>query len=817
MENATARRRVIASTPCTGWNGASAITAHLAEHSGLAQHHLIVACSAKPAAGVLRVSVRPPGAAFFVPVASIDLTVNGSASILFPALFDAMKMDFSTALSGGTVSTHLSSVGNTFTSSEVAGYDAVSRRRMITSRLPAWTPTAAMTLDAMSHSGLSQHQITLSGGAGTVQVRGRQPGSAVFVAIGMGTDAMDAAGSQAVFSGIYDALQLVPVGTVTGSVVGQLDSIGTSLFYGDTIFRSTGTQPGQIVVNGNYGPVWLGDLVLGSRPPSDFGWYGAFPSSTYLTLDKQNEQEDVSLVFTVNGAARWEVGATTELPGHPNDYHFKRVTGAAGAEVFTDVLMLDWATGNTWLPSPFMLGIGGLPSYPLHVIGNAPAGRVAATIQNANTGAGSVSTELVFATGPGSTWSIGNDYGENGGDNLFIASSTGGLRVLIDNTTFAITGNVTASAATLSGLATLNAGLLIGTGGTFQQGAIYYDASIGVVHGAKSGTSYDWTLTDTSGLLALTMAHGTKKLTTWDTLSVTNGIIIGGVGSFQQGAIYKDLSFGLVMAPIAGTTYDWLLTDTAGNTAVSMAHGTKQLTFADALTASNGINVTNGTSYGSTVASGFTDLSKHIRMYGTSYGMCIVSNAMSYVVPAAAQHTFMIGAAFALTINATGFRPNLSMLPGSDNTFTCGGPSNRWSVVYAGTGTINTSDAREKTAVVPLTANELAAAKDLAAAIGTYQWLSAIQLKGQGDARHHVGLTVQQAIAIMQAHGLDPMAYGFICYDQWPYTPALLGDDGVTVLAPEQLAGDRYSFRTDELCLFIARGFDARLTALEAP
>lgn len=149
-----------------------------------------------------------------------------------------------------------------------------------------------------------------------------------------------------------------------------------------------------------------------------------------------------------------------------------------------------------------------------------------------------------------------------------------------------------------------------------------------------------------------------------------------------------------------------------------------------------------------------------------------------------------------------------------------------------------------------MTAAEVACAADLAHAIGTYQWLAAIQLKGAGNARHHIGLTVQNAIAIMQAHGLDPFAYGFICYDEWPESPELTEDvpqvpavldvDGNVVTPAVSAtsvvvkayipAGDRYSFRTDELNLFIARGaaaerdaqaklivdLTARLDALEA-
>lgn len=140
--------------------------------------------------------------------------------------------------------------------------------------------------------------------------------------------------------------------------------------------------------------------------------------------------------------------------------------------------------------------------------------------------------------------------------------------------------------------------------------------------------------------------------------------------------------------------------------------------------------------------------------------------------------------------------------PGADNTTPLGASGKRWSVVYAGTGTINTSDAREKTGVQPLTDAEIAAAKQLAGEIGSFCFLNAVAAKGN-NARLHIGLTVQRAIELMQAHGLDPLAYGFICHDAW-------------TAQDNQPAGDRYGFRTDELLLFLARGFDARLQALEA-
>lgn len=146
--------------------------------------------------------------------------------------------------------------------------------------------------------------------------------------------------------------------------------------------------------------------------------------------------------------------------------------------------------------------------------------------------------------------------------------------------------------------------------------------------------------------------------------------------------------------------------------------------------------------------------------------------------------------------------PDGAVYPGADNAQVLGTHMLRWNVVYAASGSINTSDAREKTPVAPMSEAEIAAARDLAAEIGSFQFLDALRDKGP-LARRHVGMTVQRAIEVMRARGLDPMRYGFICHDHWPATET-------------RPAGDRYGFRVDELLLFIARGFDARLAALEA-
>ena len=149
--------------------------------------------------------------------------------------------------------------------------------------------------------------------------------------------------------------------------------------------------------------------------------------------------------------------------------------------------------------------------------------------------------------------------------------------------------------------------------------------------------------------------------------------------------------------------------------------------------------------------------------------------------------------------------------PNTDDVVILGSATNRWKEIFAGNGTINTSDSRLKSENVPLTSDEIAAAKDLSKEIKSYKWLSSIEEKGD-SARTHIGMTVQRAMEIMEFHGLDPMAYGFICYDKWGDEEAEISGEG-EVLVPEVKAGDRYGFRYSELAMFILAGVNARMEA----
>ncbi len=154
-----------------------------------------------------------------------------------------------------------------------------------------------------------------------------------------------------------------------------------------------------------------------------------------------------------------------------------------------------------------------------------------------------------------------------------------------------------------------------------------------------------------------------------------------------------------------------------------------------------------------------------------------------------------------------------SFFPSTDNALPLGGAANRASTLYAATGSINTSDEREKTWRGALTAPEMAAARRIALELGFYQWNDAIAQKGAAGARLHFGVRAQTVWAIMADEGLiDPLVpeatpdspYAFLCYDRWD------GDaDGA---AP---AGDRFGIRPDQLSLFLIAAQEARIAAME--
>ena len=104
--------------------------------------------------------------------------------------------------------------------------------------------------------------------------------------------------------------------------------------------------------------------------------------------------------------------------------------------------------------------------------------------------------------------------------------------------------------------------------------------------------------------------------------------------------------------------------------------------------------------------------------------------------------------------------------PGGDNIYNLGTASFRWATVFAGTGTINTSDRNEKQDIESLNEAELRVAVALKGLVRKFKFRDAVSVKGDA-ARIHVGVIAQEVQDVFEANGLDVNQYGIFCSDTW--------------------------------------------------
>ena len=114
------------------------------------------------------------------------------------------------------------------------------------------------------------------------------------------------------------------------------------------------------------------------------------------------------------------------------------------------------------------------------------------------------------------------------------------------------------------------------------------------------------------------------------------------------------------------------------------------------------------------------------------------------------------GAASAGTSQAS-FRPT------SDNAQRLGSSAFRWSEVFAGAGSINTSDETSKEQIQAIPQEWLDAWGDVE--FYRYKFKDAVVAKGD-KARWHIGVVAQRVKAAFEAKGIDAFAIGLLCFDE---------------------------------------------------
>lgn len=166
-----------------------------------------------------------------------------------------------------------------------------------------------------------------------------------------------------------------------------------------------------------------------------------------------------------------------------------------------------------------------------------------------------------------------------------------------------------------------------------------------------------------------------------------------------------------------------------------------------------------------------------------------------------AGHNLQLRVQNGATIRSVVLEQGGAFRPNNDNVQTLGDGANRWSVVYAGTGAINTSDANEKQQIRLLTDAERSVASELKTKLRAFKFNSAVETKGE-LARTHFGIVAQDVLDAFANAGLDANKYGLFCEDHWSEQPEVKETDG-TIVQEYRPAGSRMGVRYDELFSFL--------------
>jgi hypothetical protein len=223
---------------------------------------------------------------------------------------------------------------------------------------------------------------------------------------------------------------------------------------------------------------------------------------------------------------------------------------------------------------------------------------------------------------------------------------------------------------------------------------------------------------------------------------------------------------------------------------------------------------TYNTAIGFNAGSDITTGSKNtiLGAYGGNQGGLDIRSASNYVVVSDGDgnprfvHNATTGYIYAnIQTNSRSYNfDNDQFYPSVDNTMKLGFSALRWSVVYAGTGTINTSDANLKQDIAALDDAEKRVAVAIKSLIKKYRFKDAVAEKGDA-ARIHVGAVAQEVQAAFVAEGLDPTRYALFCSDTWYEVDGKAGlpAEPFTAETDGAVAVTRLGLRYEELLAFV--------------
>ena len=204
------------------------------------------------------------------------------------------------------------------------------------------------------------------------------------------------------------------------------------------------------------------------------------------------------------------------------------------------------------------------------------------------------------------------------------------------------------------------------------------------------------------------------------------------------------------------------------------------------------------------ISTGFSKIERNTN--GLALAFAYESGANAPIIGSPAPNQFQVtsstGTPYIVVETTNSFRP------GADNTRKLGSASFRWSEIFAGNATINTSDETTKSILEELSATEKLVALEIKSNIRKFKFLDSIESIGEENARIHIGVGAQTVKDIFESHGLNPAKYALFCWDEWEdhYVDIHKEVDGVLVKTGREVdvkAGSRYGIRYSQLLAFI--------------
>lgn len=766
------RRRVTRTAIVANWNGVGSASKVLSDNVGLAQHQ-VWWTSTGATAGTMTVFVRAAKSAFFVPIGTINLATVPNGELMFAALIDDVMFQIAGLTGTFSMDAGINSVGIDFT--PTGNRSLVDRRRFQVMEVASgWNGASAITISAPDHAGFAQHQLAIAGGAGSVKLRARPVDAGAFVDITPDVAAVSAGGALVLFPGMYDAFQLVPVGTVSGSISAQVISVGQEMFLPVT--------PWQVNAGLGYIPaddskvvhIAGAETVTGVKTFTNSVFLGGNTyNSPIYTIINTVAGNNRGIAFQTAGLNRWIVATDNSAESGSNAGSNLVINRFNDAGAFVDTpVSINRATGIITLNDSVSLGTG-----------------VQINLPNSSTFAQSAGGGYI-KTGSNGGFFVGAGAAANA---FAILDSAGTQRVFYDNNGvqslaqiggyFGGTGGPTGSA---SSWAAVN-NLFFGANAEYASSSSWksqYATTPPIIMGLTGGALAVYPATSaapTAGGQAITF-----PVTAPFRVETTGEAVQQLTGSGQSGG-YRSVNSNIgVFWRFDGSTYYLLKTATGsplgswdGNRPFAWNVGggiSSDQTWTFNNTAFNAYHNFTGTG---TNGAGFwlngqggTTPNKLIRAFNGV--LQFVNSANSVVLMTLADFTT------AGSLTMTG-----GVYPSADNAYPVGQASARWSVIYSATGTINTCDQREKTGI---TSNTLGLDFVNSLPVSMFKYLvkhnevtpmldadgkAVLDSNGEFQSvvtpipgvRTHIGTMAQAVVTALTNAGIDPSTMGMWSLD----------------------------------------------------